>query len=77
LFIFIILWCPFILAVLIIRLAIFFCGKGKTGINTLFLQKDPEITQKYNEALLLGSVGADAQKPTVARRCRCSSTRLG
>jgi hypothetical protein len=55
----------------------FFFAEKESDINTLFLQKDPERTKNYNEALLLGTDSADAQKPTVTRRCRRSSTRLG
>jgi hypothetical protein len=54
----------------------FFCGRRRC-IKPAFLQKDPEEQKNYKEALLLDPDEDEELGPSVARRCRCSASRLG
>jgi hypothetical protein len=57
-------------------LSFFFCGRRRC-IKPAFLQKDPEEQKNYKEALLLDPDEDEELGPSVARRCRCSASRLG
>jgi hypothetical protein len=54
----------------------FFCGRRRC-IKPAFLQKDPKNKKNYKEALLLDPDEDEELGPSVARRCRCSASRLG